>query len=49
MSRAISGSSFGWVSGRRSADEAVDDALGNCTPGKGGECAIVNINDKPAE
>jgi dienelactone hydrolase len=46
---AISGSSFGWVSGRRSADEAVDDALGNCTPGKGGECAIVNINDKPAE
>ena len=43
---AVSGSAFGWVSGRRSADQAVEDALGNC---KGNDCEVVNINDKPSE
>lgn len=46
---AVSGSSFGWATGRRSVDEAVKDALGFCTPGKGLTCAVVNINDKPAK
>jgi dienelactone hydrolase len=34
---------YGWVSGRRSADEAIKDALGKCS----GTCAVVNVNDKP--
>jgi dienelactone hydrolase len=44
---AVSGSYFGWVSGRRSVDEAVKDALGNCQKNAPGLCATANVNDKP--
>jgi dienelactone hydrolase len=37
---------FGWVSGRRSADDARKDALGFCAPNGGATCRIVNVNDK---
>jgi dienelactone hydrolase len=42
-----SGSHFGWATGRRTIDQAVKDALGFCVPTA--KCAIVNVNDKPAE
>jgi dienelactone hydrolase len=45
----VGGSHFGWTTGRRSADEAVEDALGRCRPDPGDQCRVVNINDKPAE
>jgi dienelactone hydrolase len=41
------GSHFGWATGRRTIDQAVKDALGFCVPTA--KCAIVNVNDKPAE
>ena len=44
---AVSGAHFGWVSGRRTADEAVKDALGNCQAHAPGLCATTNVNDKP--
>ena len=37
------GSHYGWASSRRSADEAINDALGKCS----GKCTVVNVNDKP--
>jgi len=45
---AVSGSHFGWASGRRSPDEAVRDALGFCQAHVSGKCAVANLNDKPA-
>jgi hypothetical protein len=41
------GSHFGWATGRRTIDQAVKDALGFCAPVA--KCAIVNVNNKPAE
>ena len=32
--------------GRRTADEAIKDALGNCTRGAV-KCVVINVNDKP--
>jgi dienelactone hydrolase len=43
---AVSGGRFGWASGRRTADEAINDALGNCTS-RAVTCAVVNVNDGP--
>ena len=45
----LSGSHFGWASGRRTADEAVKNALGLCKPDPGTKCAVVNVNNKPAD
>ena len=42
-----SGSHFGWATGRRTTDQAVKDALEFCVPTA--KCAIVNVNNKPAE
>ena len=39
------GSHFGWATGRRSIDEAVEDALGFCTAGPAAKCTVVNINN----
>jgi hypothetical protein len=41
------GSHFGWATGRRTIDQAIKDALGFCVPAA--KCAIVNVNNKPAE
>jgi dienelactone hydrolase len=41
------GSHFGWATGRRTIDQAVKDALGFCATAA--KCAIVNVNNKPAE
>jgi dienelactone hydrolase len=43
------GTHFGWATGRRTADDAIRDALGFCTPDPGAKCTIVNVNNKPAE
>jgi dienelactone hydrolase len=43
---AVSGGRFGWVSGRRSVDDAIKDALGHCASGAA-ICAVVNVNDGP--
>jgi hypothetical protein len=43
------GGHFGWATGRRTADEAVKDALGFCVPGTAAKCTVVNINNKPVE
>ena len=43
---AVSGGHFGWVSGRRSVDDAMKDALGYCTS-NAVNCAVVNVNDGP--
>jgi hypothetical protein len=45
----LSGSHFGWATGRRTVDEAVEDALGFCKPNPGAKCTVVNVNNKPAE
>jgi dienelactone hydrolase len=45
---AVLGAHYGWVSGRRSADEAVKDALGVCQKNAPGLCAVAYVNDKPA-
>jgi len=45
----LSGSHFGWATGRRTIDEAVSDALGFCKPDSGAKCSVVNVNNKPAE
>ena len=45
---AVSGAHYGWVSGRRSADQAVKDALGVCQKQAPGLCAVAYVNDKPA-
>jgi dienelactone hydrolase len=47
---AVSGGAhFGWVSGRRSADDARKDALDFCAPNGGVSCRVVNVNDKPIQ
>jgi dienelactone hydrolase len=43
---AVSGGRFGWAAGRRSVDDAINDALGKCTSGAV-TCAVVNVNDGP--
>ena len=45
----LSGTHFGWATGRRTADEAIKDALGFCKPDPGSKCSVVNVNNKPAE
>jgi dienelactone hydrolase len=45
----VGGPHFGWTTGWRSVDEAVEDALGRCRPDPGDQCRVVNVNDKPAE
>jgi len=44
---AVSGAHYGWVSGRRSPDQAVKDALGVCQKNVPGKCTVANVNDKP--
>ena len=43
---AVGGGRFGWVSSRRSADQAEEDAVGNCSTDDV-DCEVVNVNDKP--
>jgi hypothetical protein len=43
------GTHFGWATGRRTADEAVKDALGFCVPAPGAKCTVVNINNRPVD
>jgi dienelactone hydrolase len=45
----VSGSHFGWATGRRTVDDAIKDALGFCKPDPGGKCKVVNVNNRPAE
>jgi dienelactone hydrolase len=40
---------FGWATGRRSVEEAREEALGYCVSGKSAKCWIVNVNDRPIE
>jgi hypothetical protein len=43
---AVGGNShFGWATGRRSIDQARQDALGLCVASA--KCRIVNVNNKP--
>jgi dienelactone hydrolase len=44
---AVSDAHYGWVSGRRSADAAIKDALGVCQKHVPGRCSLANVNDKP--
>lgn len=44
---AVSGTHFGWSSGRPSTDDAIKDALGLCPPNTDLKCTVVNVNDKP--
>jgi hypothetical protein len=47
---AVAGNShFGWATGRRTIDQARKDAMGICVSVALAKCAIVNVNDKPAE
>jgi dienelactone hydrolase len=47
---AIAGNSrFGWATGRRTTEEAREDALGYCVSGTSSKCRIVNVNNKPVE
>ncbi len=39
------GTRFGWVTGRRTAEQARTDALAFCAGSRGAKCAIVNVND----
>lgn len=41
------GSHFGWATGRRTADEAIKDALGFCGSNASARCTVVNVNDQP--
>jgi pimeloyl-ACP methyl ester carboxylesterase len=43
----VSGSHFGWATGRRTADEAIKDALGFCAPNATAKCTVVNVNNQP--
>jgi dienelactone hydrolase len=45
---AVSGVHFGWASGRRSAEQAIKDALGFCQAHASSPCAVTYVNDKPA-
>jgi dienelactone hydrolase len=40
---------FGWATGRRTIEQAREDALGFCASGTSSRCSIVNVNDKPVE
>jgi hypothetical protein len=40
---------FGWATGRRSVEEAREDALGSCVSGTSSKCWIVNVNNKPTD
>jgi len=40
---------FGWVTGRRSSDDARKDALAFCASGSPAGCTIVNVNNAPIE
>jgi dienelactone hydrolase len=46
---AAGNSRFGWATGRRTVEEARQIALGYCVSGSSAKCAVVNVNDKPAE
>jgi dienelactone hydrolase len=46
---AAGGQRFGWVTGRRTIDEARKEALGYCVSGTSAKCSIVNVNNKPTE
>ena len=46
---AAGGSHFGWATGRRTADQARKDCAGLCASSASAKCAIVNVNNKPAE
>jgi dienelactone hydrolase len=47
---AVSGDAhFGWATGRRTTDQARNDALGFCTASAPAGCRIVNVNNDPAE
>jgi hypothetical protein len=41
----VSASPPGWATGRRSIDQARQDALGLCVASA--KCRIVNVNNKP--
>lgn len=41
------GSHFGWATGRRTADEAIKDALGFCASNATAKCTVVNVNNQP--
>jgi hypothetical protein len=43
-----SDSRFGWVSGRRSIEEARKAAMDICASGTSQKCRIVNVNNQPA-
>ncbi len=43
------GTRFGWATARRTIDEAKKDALSFCAANASAACAIVNVNDDPAE
>jgi dienelactone hydrolase len=45
---AVSGTHFGWASGRGSSEQAATDALGFCQKNASDKCTVVNVNDKPA-
>jgi dienelactone hydrolase len=47
---AVAGDShFGWATGRRTTDEARQDALGFCASAASAKCVIVNVNNKLTE
>lgn len=45
---AVSGAHYGWVSGRRTADQAIKDALGVCRKKAPGRCTVAYVNDRSA-
>ena len=48
--KAVAGDSrFGWATGRRSIDEARNEALGYCVSGTSARCRIVNVNNRQTE
>jgi len=47
---AVSGDQrFGWATGRRTIEDAREDAPGFCMSGTSPRCWIVNVNNKPPE
>lgn len=43
------GSRFGWATGRRSVEQAREDALGLCVSGKASKCWVINVNNAAVE
>jgi dienelactone hydrolase len=43
------GQRFGWATGRRTIEEAREDALGFCVSSTSSKCWIVNVNNTPIE